>query len=87
MPKNEENSLYRIGVENLLCLQDDFQKESYFDSKEIESVTDYGEVSKTTKTVLNKIRLCNDICETYDNKTEYLKRMIEYLAKLKDEIL
>lgn len=86
MPKNEENSLYKIGVENLLCLQDDFQKEIYFDEKEFMTEDSYGGGSVGTKKELNKVKLCNDICENYDNKTEYLKNIIEYLTKLKDEI-
>ena len=86
MPKNEENSLYKIGIENLLNLQSDFNKDKYFDKKEFESVTDYSEVSRILKTALNKTRLCDDICDNYDNKADYLKNMIEYLKKLKDEI-
>ncbi len=86
MPKNEENSLYKVGIENLLCLESDFEKDKYFDKKEFESVTDYGEVSKTLKTALNKTRLCDDICNNYENKKEYLNNMIELLKKLKEEI-
>lgn len=86
MPINEKNSLFKIGVENLLCLQDDFQKDNYFDEKEFITEDKYGGGSVGTKKELNKVRLCNDICDNYTKKADYLTNIIEYLKKLKDEI-
>jgi len=86
MPKNVKNGLFKIGVENLLYLQDDFRKESYFDVKEFMMEDPYCGGSIGTKKELNKVRLCKDICDNYNNKADYLKNMIEYLRKLKDEI-
>lgn len=86
IPKNEENSLYKIGIENLLCLQDNFEKDKYFDEKEFISEDNYGGGSIGVKKELNKIRLCDDICENYENKQNYLMYLIELLQKLKEEL-
>ena len=83
MPVNSENNLYKIGVENLLCLQSDFEKDKYFKEIHFNQDDGYGGGSVGIKKELLKVELCNDICKNYENKNEYLKNISELLKNLK----
>lgn len=63
MTRNSANTTYKKGVENLLILPSDFDKEKYYYSKEKED--DYGAIT-ITKT-LNKMKLCDEICSLDDS--------------------
>lgn len=76
MTENSANTIYKKGVENLLILPKDFNKDKYYSSKEKED--DYGAVTITKS--LDKMKLCDDICSFDDNA---LKNM---LAKIYVEI-
>lgn len=69
MSANSANTIYRKGVENLLILPTDFNKEKYYSSKEKED--DYGAITITKS--LDKMKLCDDICSLDDN---VLKNML-----------
>jgi ABC-type cobalamin/Fe3+-siderophores transport system ATPase subunit len=76
MTENSANTIYKKGVENLLILPTDFNKEKYYSSKEKED--DYGAVTITKS--LNKMKLCDDICSLDDNVLKNL------LANIYEEI-
>ena len=63
MARNSANTTYKKGVENLLILPSDFNKEKYYSSKEKED--DYGAIT-ITKT-LDKMKLCDEICSLDDS--------------------
>ena len=69
MTENSANTIYKKGVENLLILPKDFNKDKYYSSKEKED--DYGAVTITKS--LDKMKLCDDICSFDDNA---LKNML-----------
>ena len=71
MSKIDENTLYKIGVENLLVLPSNFVPESFYSIHK--KVDDYG-VENEIKS-LNKNRLCDTICDTLP-----LEQQKEYLA-------
>lgn len=85
VPKNETNQLYKKGIENFLCLQDDFEKDRYFEIRDFSKEDDYGGGYFGKEYKLKKIELCNDICDNYENKKEYLQNIIDYLKKIKEE--
>ena len=66
MPINQENTLFTIGVENLLVIPDDFKKEHFYDTST--KPDPYGG-EKTIKS-LNKAKLCNWICKECDLETK-----------------
>lgn len=76
MTENSANTTYKKGVENLLILPTDFNKEKYYSSKEKED--DYGAVTITKS--LDKMKLCDDICSLDDNVLKNL------LANIYEEI-
>ncbi|PKA82789.1 putative ATP-binding protein involved in virulence [Ulvibacter sp. MAR_2010_11] len=77
MPKNEHNNLYLIGIENLLVLPDDFDKELFY---KVKTRTDkYGAESLIRE--LDKSKLCNYICDDLD-----IEKQKEILIKLNVEI-
>lgn len=70
MSSNLTNTTYKKGVENLLNLPEDFDKENFYSTKE--KTDDYGAITKTQS--LDKMKLCNYIC-SLDNET--LKHILE----------
>lgn len=58
MQENAKNSTYKKGVENLLNLTIDFNKNDFYSIKE--KTDDYGAIS--TVQSLDKMKLCNYIC-------------------------
>lgn len=59
MKINNENNLYKIGVENLLSLPEDFNKDDFY--KKVEKVDNYG--GTTLSETLLKVKLCKYFCE------------------------
>lgn len=66
-------------------MQEDFEKDRYFEVRDFSKEDDYGGGSFGKEYKLKKVELCNDICENYENKKEYLKNIIDYLKKIKKE--
>ncbi len=62
MNKNQGNTLYKKGVENLLVLPQNFDPNPYYDTRN--EVLDYGE--ENTIRVFDKFRLCDAICNLSD---------------------
>lgn len=58
MPSNNSNQLYKIGVENLLILPEDFVKENFY--KKSIKTDKYGAESQISE--LDKTKLCDWIC-------------------------
>lgn len=77
MPYNQENNHYRKGIENLITLPSDFNFQDFYITKE--NTDDYG--AKTISQSLNKMKLCNYICEEL---TPDVQRI--YLSKFEDLI-
>ena len=77
MKINDKNSIFKIGVENLLTLTEDINVSDFY--KERTKTDDYGAESIIRE--LNKTKLCSFICDTLN--TEKQK---EILINLKKEI-
>lgn len=77
-PKNEENELFKIGVENLLTLPPDFPKDRFY--KTITRPDNYGGSIVTQS--LEKTALCEYIC----NELEESQQRV-YLSKIETEII
>ncbi len=58
MANNEENTLYKKGIENLLKLPENFNKDDYY--KKNERIDEYG--AKSIKSKLDKTKLCDYLC-------------------------
>lgn len=83
--KNEENELFLIGIENLLTLPPDFNKETFFNT--VTKIDNYG--ATTTSQSLNKVKLCNWICEELDvaERRTYLSKLETSIIKLIEEVV
>ena len=68
MNRNNQNTLYKKGVENLLVLPSDFEKDKYYSTKEI--TDDYGGI--TTKQSLDKMKLCDNLCSFGDDELKQI---------------
>lgn len=68
MPRNEDNSIFRIGIENLLCLPEDFNYSDFY--TETKKIDDYG--AESIIKTLNKTKLCNWICDECEPKQQLL---------------
>ncbi|MCL1701191.1 AAA family ATPase [Lysinibacillus sp. Bpr_S20] len=77
-PKNEENELFKIGVENLLTLPQDFEKDKFY--KTTTRKDNYG--GEIVNRSLDKMALCDYICNELD---EYKQKL--FLSKIETEIL
>ena len=77
MPKNGDNNLYLIGIENLLVLPEEFDKELFY--KEKTKTDKYGAESLIRE--LDKSKLCHYVCNELD-----IEKQKEVLIKLKAEI-
>ena len=82
MPSNLDNTLFKIGVENLLTISESFDVASFY--KTIRSDDKYGGV--TIKTSLNKMSLCSHICDELPNEAlfvllQHLNAQIDRLAR------
>lgn len=75
MPINNANSLYKKGVENLLCLPENFNKDEFY--SEQNKIDDYG--AENIIRTLDKTKLCDFICD----KTPINERQI-YLKNIED---
>ncbi|MDD9265047.1 AAA family ATPase [Bacillus toyonensis] len=84
-PKNGENNLYQIGIENLLTLPHDFKKENFYDK--VTSTDNYGATIISQK--LNKIKLCNWICDELDSAEQrvYLSKIETSIIKIIEDII
>lgn len=76
MPINSENTLYEIGVENLLELPNDFPQEEFY--KETRKKDKYGAISVLRD--LDKTKLCEYIC-TNDTQ-RYLIKLETVISKI-----
>lgn len=76
MPLNSENTLYKIGVENLLELPNDFPQEEFY--KETRKEDKYGAISVLRD--LDKTKLCEYIC-TSDTQ-RYLIKLETVICKI-----
>lgn len=76
MDKYDNNVLYKIGIENLLQLPDNFNKEIYY--KTASKTDGYG----ATNTIqnLDKIKLCDDMCSLPNDQ------LSKIFVNLKNEI-
>jgi predicted ATPase len=83
MRKNNENTTYKIGVENLLKI--DFDVQRFY--KENIQTDNYG--AKSTICKLDKTALCNYICNDLDKKTqkEILKNVINEIKRISLECM
>lgn len=79
MPINEENVLYKKGIENLLNLPDDFLKDDFYKTFSKEKTDDYGGKEVINREVLDKTKLCNWICNSLEQslQKEYLQKFIQ----------
>ncbi|MGG2093982.1 ATP-binding protein [Bacillus sp. S13(2024)] len=77
-PKNEENELFKIGVENLLTLPPDFPKDRFY--RTVTKHDNYG--GSTVTQSLEKVALCEYIC----NELEESQQRV-YLSKIETEII
>ncbi len=68
MNRNDQNTLYKKGVENLLILPTDFAKDQFYSTKEI--TDDYGGI--TSKQSLDKMKLCDYLCSLENNKLQQI---------------
>lgn len=66
MKKNESNDVYKIGVENLLILPKDFDKQNFYTQSS--KIDEYGAESHISS--LDKVKLCNAICARPDVELE-----------------
>lgn len=73
MTSNHENLTYKKGVENLLILPQDFDKEDFY--SETTKIDDYGAV--TVARSLDKMRLCNHICSLNDDSLRGILKNIK----------
>lgn len=73
--KSIENRKYKIGIENLLNLPNDFEYDKYVTKKKKED--DYGNISTITE--LDKNKLCEEICCN--------KNVCKILEKFKDILI
>ena len=80
MKKNEANDLYKIGVENLLMLPEDFIPSDYY--LVTTRIDEYGAESHIS--TLEKVKLCNMICNK--SNTE-LKQILVNIKKEIDKLL
>ena len=83
MKKNESNDVYKIGVENLLILPKDFDKQNFYTQSS--KIDEYGAESHISS--LDKVKLCNAICARPDVELETIfaniKMEIEKLFTIK----
>mgnify|MGYP000055093593 CR=1 FL=1 len=83
MKKNESNDVYKIGVENLLKLPKDFDKQNFYSQSS--KIDEYGAESHISS--LDKVKLCNAICARPDVELETIfaniKMEIEKLFTIK----
>ena len=68
MNRNDQNTLYKKGVENLLVLPDDFEKDQFYSTKEI--TNDYGCFTKTQ--TFDKMKLCDYLCSLENDKLQQI---------------
>lgn len=80
MEENNENIQYKKGVENLLCLPQNFEYNKYYSYSDRKD--EYGAITKVGQ--LNKTLLCDDICNYTD---EQLKEILKNLKKEIDKII
>jgi len=82
MPINPDNQLYKIGVENLLTLPEDFPKKQSYTTNT--PVDDYG--AERTTEQLDKVKLCKFICGELpiDQQKNYLLAFEPLLTILRD---
>jgi hypothetical protein len=79
IPFNELNQSYKIGIENLLP-QEVFTDEKYWETKKI---IDSNTGRTTIIEDLNKIKLCENICERGDiNDFEHFRTLLNYLSSI-----
>lgn len=77
-PKNEDNKLFEIGVENLLTLPSDFPSDNFYTHNVKKD--NYG--GSTTVRKLEKVKLCDWICDDLDETEQKI-----YLSKIESEII
>ena len=82
MPFNSDNDFFKIGVENLLTLEPEFNPRPFY--SENVKIDDYGAESINRK--LDKTKLCDWICEEVPTEKQVvilgkLKNIIDELIK------
>ena len=80
MTINPKNQIYKIGVENLLNIPLDFQKEQFY--KKTTKIDNYG--AESIINVLDKTKLCSHICNELgvNEQKLYLKNVIKDVEKI-----
>lgn len=68
MKGNNTNTLYKKGIENLLVLPQEFDKDQFYSTND--RVDDYGAVIRTQS--LDKMKLCDYICSLTDNELKLI---------------
>jgi ABC-type cobalamin/Fe3+-siderophores transport system ATPase subunit len=68
MNRNDQNTLYKKGVENLLVLPDDFEKDQFYSTKE--TTNDYGCFTKIQ--TFDKMKLCDYLCSLENDKLQQI---------------
>jgi hypothetical protein len=77
MTKNNDNTIFKIGIENLLVIPSEFNTSVFYKQKS--KIDDYSAESVITE--LDKTMLCSNICENVPPENQK-----EILEKIKTEI-
>ena len=77
MPYNHDNALYKKGIENLLSLPLEYNKDEFYVEKE-SSIDEYGAPKKVFR--LDKTKLCNYICD--DTKPDFFTNFDALIKKV-----
>ena len=77
IPYNHDNTLYKKGIENLLSLPSEYNKDEFYVEKE-SGTDEYGAPKKVFR--LDKTKLCNYICD--DIKLDFFKNFDVLIKKI-----
>ena len=82
MEVNTDNTLFKSGVEHLLSLPKEFEVKNFYTQRNT-IIDNYG--GETSKSELNKTKLCSHICEKIE--IEMQKLILANVAKEIDRLL
>lgn len=84
MPRNTNNEIFKIGIENLLELPPEFDRDTFYSQKT--KVDDYG--AESIIRTLDKTKLVNWICDdcNKEQQIKILENLKELLIKINEEV-
>lgn len=84
MPQNTENSRFKIGIENLLTLPDDFDYSQFYSEKS--KIDEYG--AESIIRTLDKTKLCEWVCEKCkaEEQLAILKQLSQVLIDVENSL-